>query len=33
MESVPPSRNLRLRLKLKIRGIVHLYTFNEQIIL
>lgn len=31
MESVPTSRNLRL--KLKIRGIVHLYTFNEQIIL
>ena len=29
MESVPPSRNLRL--KLKIRGMIHLYTFNEQI--
>ena len=31
MESVAPSRNLRL--KLKIRGMVHLYTFKEQIIL
>lgn len=29
MESVPPSRNLRL--KLKIRGMVHLYTLNEQL--
>lgn len=29
MESVPPSRNLRL--KFKIRGMVHLYTFNERL--